>query len=117
MSNDTWTYIQERAEIKAIVNAASSVKHLAELRAHYGVKNKVVKRSVQLDKRNRIDALASAAQTAANIGDISAVYKITKEVTNSSPNVEHPVKDIEVRLLLLDEDQMLNYSSFINHYS
>ena len=35
---------------------------------------------------------------AANIGDISAVYKIREEVTNSSPNVEHPVKDTDGRL-------------------
>ena len=92
-ADDTWTYIQERADIKANINAARSVEHL--------------KRSVQLDKRNPINALASAAQTSANIGDISAVYKITKEVTNSSPNVEDPVKDNDGRLLSSDEDEML----------
>ena len=65
-----------------------------------------MKRSVKHDKRNRIDALASATQTAANIGDISAVYKITKEVTNNNTNIEHPVKDIDGHFLLSDEEQM-----------
>ena len=46
-----------------------------------------------------MDALTSAAETPANIGVISAVYKIAKEVTNSSTNIEHPVKDIDGRLL------------------
>ena len=61
-----------------------------------GYKNKVVKRCVQ---------------AAANIGDISAVYKITKEVTNSGPNVEHPAKDIDGSLLSSDEDQMVRWIS------
>ena len=111
MSNNTWTHIREHADIKANINAASSFERLAELRALYRAKNKIVKRSVKHEKRNRIDALASAAQTAANIGDISAVYKI------SSTNIEHPVNGY---LLLSDEEQMLrwrsHFSSVLNHH-
>ena len=40
MSNNTWTHIQERADIKANINAASSVARLAELRTLSGAKNK-----------------------------------------------------------------------------
>ena len=43
------TYIQERTEIKANINAATSVEHLAELISLYRA---VIKRSVQLDKRS-----------------------------------------------------------------
>ena len=75
-----------------------------------------MKRSVKHDKRNHMDALASAA----NMGDISAIYKITKEVTNSSTNIEHPVKDIDGHLLLSDEKQMLRwrsrFSSVLNNH-
>ena len=46
-------------------------------------------------------------------------YKI-KEVTRSSPNVEHPVKDIDGCLLSSAEDQMLrwrsHFSSVLNHH-
>ena len=109
MSDFTWNTTRNmpgQRYLYVAICLCSSVERLAELRALYRAQNKIVKRSVKHDKRNCIDALASAAQTAADIGDISAVYKITKEVTNNSTNLTHTVKDIDGHLLLSAEEQM-----------
>ena len=46
--------------------------------------------------------------------------KLPMEVTNSSPNVEQPVKDIDGRLFLSPEDQILRsrnqFSSVLKHH-
>ena len=48
------------------------------------------------------------------------MYEITKKVTNSSTNIQHPVKDIDDHILLTDEQQMFrwrsNFSSVLNRY-
>lgn len=77
ISDDTWTSIQQRKDIKTKLNSTKSERIQTTLRKEYSVKDKEVKRKAKADKAIYLETLATEAETAASKGELSTVYKIT----------------------------------------
>ncbi|XP_063435995.1 craniofacial development protein 2-like [Mytilus trossulus] len=66
ISDDTWTSIQQRKDIKTKLNSTKSERIQTTLRKEYSVKDKEVKRKAKADKAIYLETLAKEAGTAAS---------------------------------------------------
>ncbi|XP_063427525.1 uncharacterized protein LOC134711028 [Mytilus trossulus] len=88
ISDDTWTSIQQRKDIKTKLNSTKSERIQTTLRKEYSVKDKEVKRKTKADKAIYLETLAKEAETAASKGELSTVYKDGKTLASKSQQLE-----------------------------
>ena len=105
ISEDTWTTIQERKDIKIKILGCKDMEQARVLEEEYKEKNRQVKRSSRTDKRNYTEGLAHEAQEAADVGDTKTVYRITKILTGGFNNKTNVVKDKNGVVLTKEEEQ------------
>ena len=92
-------------KLKALIIAANEGGSDAfELR--YRAKSREVQRSVCRDKREFAIALVREAEDAADRNDFRTVYRITKELACGRKSFDGPVKDVNGRLLIHDDEQL-----------
>ncbi|XP_071141830.1 craniofacial development protein 2-like [Mytilus edulis] len=99
ISDDTWTSIQQRKDIKTKLNSTKSERIQTTLRKEYSVKDKEVKCKAKADKAIYLETLAKEAETAASKGELSTVYKITKELSGKHTSSSVPCKSKDGKIL------------------
>ena len=97
--------IEQRREMKAVLNNSRTRAEKAKAQEQYTQANKSVKKSIKADKKNYADALAAEAEEAARNGNMKDLYTITKKLSGKFSKPERPVKDKEGKQIIDDEGQ------------
>ncbi|RNA28656.1 endonuclease-reverse transcriptase, partial [Brachionus plicatilis] len=104
ISNETWTKIKERSDLKAKLLRSKSERIKTMIEKEYSSKNKDVKKSARRDRRAFIDQMAKIADEAAERGDLSETFKITNHLCGTRTKVAL-VKDKEGKTLSTIQEQ------------
>ncbi|XP_063411614.1 uncharacterized protein LOC134694531 [Mytilus trossulus] len=110
MSDETWTSIQQRKDIKTKLNSTKSERIQTTLRKEYPVRDKEVKRKTKADKAIYLETLAKEAETAASKGELSTVYKITKELRGKHMSSSVPCKSKDGKTLASERQQLQRWT-------
>lgn len=114
ISDHTWQKIEERREIKALINQCRDDEEKQCLRARYNEVHRQVKRSARSDRRKQVEQLAERAQVAAERGDSKDLYNITKQLSQKSFSESKPVRSKEGELLTNSEEQLKRWKEYFN---
>jgi hypothetical protein len=106
MSEETWEDITRRKQIKSKINTSKTRQQKALAQAEYMEADKIVKRSVQRDRRKWADELAQKAEEAARRNDMKELYSITKTLSKKNFNRNRPVRKKRGDLLTTQEEQL-----------
>ena len=98
--------MDRRNELKKKVLDAKSARIKEKFKAEFKEEARVVKRSLQQDRRRWADSLASAAETAFQKGNMKDVYASTKKLCNSQPRKMDIIKDKTGKLLTTERETM-----------
>jgi sorting nexin-29 len=100
ISQETWSRISERKEIKKRLLTAKSPRLKERLDQEYRAKDRQVKLSARQDKKDHINKLTDEAEEAAKKKDMKKVYTITKKLAGKSQGQQDmPVKDKEGKII------------------
>ena len=80
-----WSKIDERRTLKKNSEETRSERIRERRKIEYNEKNKEVKRSLRVDKRERANALAREAEEAARNANLKEVYEVMKTLCNDRP--------------------------------
>ncbi|XP_063430487.1 uncharacterized protein LOC134712639 [Mytilus trossulus] len=114
ISDDTWTSVQQRKDIKTKLNSTKSERIQTTLRKEYSVKDKEVKRKTKADKAIYLETLPKEAETAASKGELSTVYKITKELSGKHMSSSVPCKSKDGKTLASESLQLERWTEHFN---
>lgn len=95
ISEDTWSRVEERKEIKQRRNRTNNTQEKQALSREYNRIHREVKRSFRKDRRDWAEELAKEAEQAAEQCDMRKLYNITKTLANKKSFVKKPVKNKE----------------------
>ena len=106
ISDDSWSRIDERKEVKKKMLDAKSTRIKERMNAEYKEKAREVKKSLQQDRRRWADSLATDAEDAFQSGNMKGVYDSTKKLCNKRPRKMDVIKNKEGKLLTKEGDVM-----------
>ena len=105
LSEDTWTAIEERKQLKVQWMKAKSQKLKERYGALYSEADKRVKRHARTDKRVYMDNLAAEAERAATHQEQGTVFRITKQTCGGSHSSNVIIRDKQGNMLTSDKEQ------------
>ena len=114
ITTETLEKVQERREIKALVNNSKTRTEKLSAQQKYGVKNREVKKAIQKDKNSYLEELAERAEKAAMDGHMRIVHQITKTLSGKRSKPVVPVKDENGKAIFDTEGQLNRWKTHFN---
>ncbi|XP_065356005.1 uncharacterized protein LOC135950386 [Calliphora vicina] len=113
ISDDTWSLITKRKDLKAALNSAKTRNVKANLHSQYTAADRLVKRSARNDKRTWVSNISTEAQLAADTNRSGDLYKLVKRIINKPSISGRPIRnDDGILITSKDErDQWADYYS------
>jgi hypothetical protein len=111
MSEETWTKIQERKNIKMTLNSSKTRSKKLKLQ-EYRVANTEVKKNIGRDKRKWVSEQANKAEEAVREGDIRDLYNITRKLSKRKYQGMQPIKNKHGALLTNEKMARVLYRDF-----
>ena len=110
ITQQTWSLIDERKEVKNKLLNAKSPRLKERLRREYSAKDKQVKSHARNDKRRFTENLATKAEEAARKKDMKTLYQISKRLRgDTGANQEVPVKAADGTVLTSMQDKIARW--------
>ena len=94
ISQNSLQLIEQRRELKALMNAGRTRSDKSDIKEEYRRKAKEVKKSLKKDKEMFVEEMAKKAEEAAAGGHLKILYHTTKTLAGKHCKPEIPVKDI-----------------------
>jgi hypothetical protein len=112
MSEETWTKIQKRKNIKMMLNSSKTRSKKLTLQEEYWVADTDVKKSTRRYTRKWVSEQANKAEEAVREGDIKEFYNIIRKLSKRKYEGMQPRKNKHGALLTNEDNQMRRWQEY-----
>ena len=109
LTDDTWRKIEERRQLKADVDRATTRLEKRNTMQQYRIKGRQVKEACRRDKRAYINQVAADAEEVASKGDLNWLYQTTRILSGRKPNQRKPIRNKEGDILAKAEEHLVRW--------
>lgn len=114
ISEDSWSKIDKRKEIKQSIDSTRSLRLKEQKREEYRTQDRETKRSLRKDKEEWMEGLAQEAEDSMQCGNLKGVYSATKKLCNQHTKKMDSVRSKDGRLLTTESEVQQRWKEHFN---